>query len=92
MPTARRPGMDHDLYVYSAIPDRPAFHLPKGKRVAVYVVLQIEYWELLAPEGAYHDPRFKGEFETISPIIEPGPIGSTATVLVCIAFWMFLTN
>jgi peptidoglycan/xylan/chitin deacetylase (PgdA/CDA1 family) len=59
--------MDHDLYAYSAIPDRPAFRLPEGKRVAVYVVLQIEYWELLAPEGTYREPRFKGEFGNFHP-------------------------
>jgi peptidoglycan/xylan/chitin deacetylase (PgdA/CDA1 family) len=59
--------MDHTIYPYSALPDRPPFALPSGKPVALYIVLQIEHYELLTPEGAYRDPRFKGEFGTFTP-------------------------
>jgi peptidoglycan/xylan/chitin deacetylase (PgdA/CDA1 family) len=58
--------MDHALYPFAPITNRPALPLD-GKRMAVYVVLQLEYWELLAPEDSYRDPRFKGEFGTFFP-------------------------
>lgn len=67
MPTARRPGMDHAIYPYSAIPDRKAFRLPAGKPVAVCIVLQIDHWELVQPADGYRDPRFKGEFGSFDP-------------------------
>jgi allantoinase len=67
MPTQRRPGMDHSIYPYSALLDRPAFTLPGGGTIAVYVVLQIEHYELTPPEGSYRDPRFKGEFGNYTP-------------------------
>ncbi|MBM6595303.1 polysaccharide deacetylase family protein [Microvirga pudoricolor] len=67
MPTQRRPGMDHTIYLYSALPERPAFALPGGRTIAVYIVLQIEHYELTAPEGSYRDPRFKGEFGNYTP-------------------------
>jgi allantoinase len=67
MPTARRPGMDHSIYPYSALPGRPPFSLKSGRPIAVYIVLQVEYYELLPPEGSYRDPRFKGEFGTFNP-------------------------
>jgi len=63
---SRHPGMDHALYPASPIVKRP--HLDfGGKRIAVYLVLQLEHWELSPPEGSLRDPRFKGEFGTYSP-------------------------
>ena len=62
----RRPGMDHALYPASPIVARPPLDFG-GKRVAVYLVLQLEHWELSPPEGSLRDPRFKGEFGTFSP-------------------------
>ncbi|WP_210485728.1 polysaccharide deacetylase family protein [Microvirga antarctica] len=67
MPTARRPGMDHAIYPYSAVPDRAPFRLASGKPIALYIVLQIEHYELFTPDGAYREPRFKGEFGTFTP-------------------------
>ncbi len=62
----RGPGMDHDLYDYTPITARAALPLD-GKRLAVYIVLHLEYWELCTPPGSYRDPRFKGEFGTFTP-------------------------
>jgi allantoinase len=67
MPTERRRGMDHSIYPYSAIPERAPFRLPGDKPVALYIVLQIEHWELLQPAGAYRDPRHRGEFRSYDP-------------------------
>jgi hypothetical protein len=67
MPTARQPGMDHAIYPYSPMDTRPVLSLPGGKPVAVYIVLQIEHWELRQPAGAYRDPRFRGDFGSYDP-------------------------
>jgi len=62
----RGPGMDHALYPFSPIGRRRALDFG-GKRIAVYVVLQLEHWELTPPEGSLRDPRFKGEFGAFAP-------------------------
>ncbi len=67
MPGGRRPGMDHAIYPFSALPARPALPLPGGARVAFTVLLHLEYWELLPPEGSYRDPRFRNEFGSFFP-------------------------
>ena len=58
--TKPAPGMDHDLYRYLAMPARPKLSWPKGERLAFYVLLHLEFWELEPPEGTRSDPRFKG--------------------------------
>ena len=62
----RRPGMDHAFYPASPIVQRPPLDFG-GKRIAVYLVLQLEHWELSPPEGSLRDPRFKGEFGSFAP-------------------------
>ncbi len=66
MTQGHRVGMDHELYAYSPIWNRPRLELD-GRSIAVYLVLQLEHWELAAPEGSHRDPRFVGEFGTYSP-------------------------
>ena len=66
MTTLRR-GMDHDLYAFSALPERPALVWPNGARLAVTVLLHLEYWELQAPEGSVRDNRFTGEYGFYHP-------------------------
>ena len=63
----RQPGMDHTIYPFSAIPNRATFQIPGEGRVAFYVLLHLEYWELLPPDGAYRDPRFRNEFGNFFP-------------------------
>lgn len=67
MPSGRKVGMDHDIYLYSPIDRRQQLHLPHGARVAFFIVLHLEYRELAPPEGSYRDPRFRGEFGDFSP-------------------------
>ncbi|MDP7548601.1 MAG: polysaccharide deacetylase family protein [Alphaproteobacteria bacterium] len=67
MPSYRKPGMDHELYAYSAIPTRGALAWPDGKQLAVWVVLHLEQWEMQAPASAVRDARFRGEFGNFFP-------------------------
>ena len=67
MPAERRPGMDHDLYRFSAIPDRPGFAWPGGARLALWPVLYLEAWEVTPPAGSHRDPSYGGEFGTYHP-------------------------
>lgn len=60
-------GMDHTLYPYSAIDRRPKLVWPNDARLAVTVLLHLEYWELEPPEDALRDPRFQGAFPTFFP-------------------------
>ncbi len=59
MSAYRRPGMDHDLYPFAPLPRRPALAWPGGARLAFWVVVHLERWELDPPAGALRDPRFK---------------------------------
>ncbi len=67
MAERRGPGMDHGHYVYSALPERPPLRWPEGARVAFWVALYLEYWELDPPADALSDPRFVGEFGSFAP-------------------------
>lgn len=42
----RRPGMDHDLYPVSYLPDRKPVSWPDGKHVAVWIVPILEFFPL----------------------------------------------
>lgn len=67
MTAYRAPGMDHDLYPYSAIPDRAPLAWPGGARLAFAPVVYLEHWELDPPEGALRDPRFIDPFGDFRP-------------------------
>jgi peptidoglycan/xylan/chitin deacetylase (PgdA/CDA1 family) len=41
--------------------------VPGGERVAFFVLLHLEYWELLPPDDAFRDPRFRNEFGNYFP-------------------------
>ncbi|TBR27106.1 MAG: hypothetical protein EPO10_19810, partial [Reyranella sp.] len=60
-------GMDNPWYDYAPYPKRPKLNWPRNARVAFYVVLHLEYYELLPPEGIVKDSRFTGEFGTYHP-------------------------
>ncbi len=47
-----RKGDYHDLFDFSPIIDRPPLRWPNGARVALWVVPNIEHFELLGPGGA----------------------------------------
>lgn len=65
--TTRKRGMDHALYPYSPLPERPPLRWPEGARVASCVVLYLEHWELEPPGDAVRDPRFKDLYGTFTP-------------------------
>jgi len=67
MDETRGPGMDHRLYPFSALPERPKLAWPGGARVALVVTLYLEHWEFVAPKEAVRDPRFVGEFGSFKP-------------------------
>jgi peptidoglycan/xylan/chitin deacetylase (PgdA/CDA1 family) len=53
--------MDQGWYSYSAIIDRPALQWPGQARVAVWIPVNLEVYELLPPEApSQHPPRSKG--------------------------------
>lgn len=60
MPAERRPGMDHTLYPFSPIPDRPVLRWPGGASLALSIVLYLEYWELDPPRDAHRAPGVHG--------------------------------
>ena len=66
-PPPLKPGMDHALYDYVPYPKRPRLTWPKNARIASCVVLHLEYWELLASDDSYRDPRFVGELGSYKP-------------------------
>lgn len=59
--------MDHPHYPYSAMPARPRLAWPGGARIAAFVVLYLEHWELAPPAEALRDPRFVGEYGSFFP-------------------------
>ena len=66
-PAPLPPGMDNPWYDYVPFPKRPRLTWPKNARVGFYVILHLEYYELMPPEGSLKDARFVGEFGNYSP-------------------------
>ena len=60
----RRRGMDHDLYPWSNIADRPPIHWPGGKRVAVVIVISCEFFPLTPSDTPFRAP---GHMQTAFP-------------------------
>ncbi len=63
----RGPGMDHPHYPFSAAPARPVLHWPDAARVALWVVIHLEHWEIDAPPDAVRDRRLDGELGSYYP-------------------------
>lgn len=57
--------MDHSLYTYHPLPQRPV-QLGTGQLHA-YVMLCLEHWHAMAPDAARKDPRYVGEFGSFTP-------------------------
>ncbi len=60
----RRRGMDHDLYPWSNLFDRPAIAWPQGKTVAVPIVVSLEWFPILAADKPFRAP---GHMQTAYP-------------------------
>jgi hypothetical protein len=67
MPALRGPGMDHDHYIYSPLPSRPALRWPGGAGLAFCPVLYIEHWELLPVAGTRRVPGSQGHWGNLEP-------------------------
>lgn len=67
MPGERRPGMDHALYEYSALPARPPLAWPGGAALAFWTILYLEHWELDPPAGSHRPPGIQGVRESFFP-------------------------
>jgi len=59
--------MDHELYAYSALPKRSPLRWPGGARLALRVVVYLDYWELAPPDGSIHAPDTQGPWPVIYP-------------------------
>ncbi|MEM9562584.1 MAG: polysaccharide deacetylase family protein [Actinomycetota bacterium] len=60
MPAERHPGVDHDLYDWSPISTREERPLPGGARLAVSVMVVLEYLEWQPPDGSITPRRLPG--------------------------------
>lgn len=67
MPGERRCGMDHALYEYSALPQRPRLQWPAASPLAFWVILYLEQWELDPPADSYRPPGIVGVRESFFP-------------------------
>ena len=66
-PPPLKPGMDNPWYDYAPFPQRPKLTWPRNARVGWFVLLHLEYWELIPDEKSHRDPRFVGEFGSFVP-------------------------
>ena len=60
-------GMDNPWYDYSPYPKRPLLAWPRNARVGWFVLLHLEYWELIPDETSLKDPRHVGELGSFTP-------------------------
>lgn len=60
----RARGMDHDLYSWSNLFDRPAIAWPGGKTVAVPIVVSLEWFPILPSDTPFRAP---GHMQTTYP-------------------------
>jgi hypothetical protein len=61
---ARRRGMDHDLYPWSNMFERPPVAWPEGKRVAICCVVSLEWFPLVPSDTPFRAP---GHMQTPYP-------------------------
>lgn len=60
----RRHGMDHALYPWSSMRERPPLAWPGGRRVAVWIVVNLEWFPLLPADKPFRAP---GHMQTPYP-------------------------
>lgn len=60
-------AMDHGYYEHQPISQRAPLHWPAQNRVAVIVLLHLEYWQQEPMPEARRDRRFVGEYGSFSP-------------------------
>jgi allantoinase len=52
--------LPHERFDYSAIVDRPPWRLPKGARIAVWTIVNIEEWDIEKPTARQYLPAPQG--------------------------------
>ena len=68
MPSPRMPGMDHEYYEFSPIATRRRLRWPDGARLALCIIVDLEYFEIKPPETAFTlDRRY------LTPRVRPFP-------------------
>lgn len=60
----RRKGMDHALYPYSNLFERPPVQWPGGKRVAIWPVISLEWFPMVPSDTPFRAP---GHMQTANP-------------------------
>ena len=60
----RRAGMDHDLYAWSNLFERPVIRWPEEKSVAVWVVVSLEWFPIVPRDQGFRAP---GHMQTPYP-------------------------
>ncbi len=60
----RRPGMDHDLYPWSNLFERPPLAWPGGARMAVAILVSLEWFPIVPGEAPFRAP---GHMQTAYP-------------------------
>ena len=60
MPAERRPGMDHEHYLWSPIHNRGTLRWPGEAPLAFAIIVSLEHMEWEPPEGAYQSPVLAG--------------------------------
>jgi peptidoglycan/xylan/chitin deacetylase (PgdA/CDA1 family) len=60
----RHEGMDHKLYPYSNLFERPAVQWPDGKRVAIWPVISLEWFPMVPSDTPFRAP---GHMQTAYP-------------------------
>ena len=60
----RRLGYDHDLYPYSPLPARPPIAWPRGKAVATWIVVSLEWFPITPSDTPFRAP---GHMQTAYP-------------------------
>ena len=87
-PPPLKPGMDNPWYDYAPFPLRPKLNWPRNARVASFVLLHLEYWELLPDRGQPQGPAsFAASSAATCPTTASGRSASTATGPASSACW-----
>jgi allantoinase len=62
-----RTTLDNPYYRYLATTRRPVNGWPAGQRIALVVLVYLEYWQMDCPPDAVRDARFVGEYGSFDP-------------------------
>ena len=63
----RHPGMDHAHHAFRTLTEAPRFAWPNGARIALTVLLVVDYFEVDPPKDASRDPRIGSPLGSFFP-------------------------